>query len=89
MKSDRANTKQDNKESVVQLKEHIRQGVQAEQVLSHDDENHDIDIMSCRDYLQRKFESVIPLIGEENDPLLVRGEGMFIPGVGGVGGGCW
>lgn len=42
-------------------------------------------IFSCRDFLAADHGSITPLIGIENDALLVPGEGLFIPGTGGVG----
>ncbi len=37
------------------------------------------------DYLKKDFGTTEPLIGSENNALLVRGEGMFIPGRSGTG----
>ncbi len=42
-------------------------------------------IYSCSEFLAADHGSVTPLIGTENDALLVPGEGIFMPGTGGVG----
>ena len=42
-------------------------------------------VLSWGECLAVQHESITPLIGIEDDSLLVRGEGMMLPGVGGVG----
>ena len=44
-----------------------------------------IEIFTLRDYLQQDFGEVEVFVGQENDALMVPGEGTFMPGQGNVG----
>ena len=69
------------------LKDQIKVEIQNEQ-LSHDgDKEHPQrgNIASCREFLAREYDGITPLIGTADNALQVPGEGIMLPGTGGVG----